>query len=213
MERIRAKLKSETGASITYGLLLFLVCAVLSSVILVAATAAAGRISNLAETDQRYYSVTSAAELVKKAIDGKEAKVITYKDGELQITIYKNGEVNSDKCNAILEDLVKQNLQNSGTGSLSLKVTPQNSATIDITIDEAWDANGMLNISVYNDSGKEKEGKFRLFLSFAADIKDGDNNPYPDESMMTEDEQTTDEDNIKSIKYYSWTLTGMATAG
>ena len=65
MNRVKRKLKNQTGASITFALLLFLVCAVLSSVIIVAATAASGRMSKIAETDQRYYAVTSAAELLK----------------------------------------------------------------------------------------------------------------------------------------------------
>ncbi len=63
--RILNKLRSQTGASISFALLLFLVCAVLCSVIITAATAASGRMSRIAETDQRYYAVTSAAELMK----------------------------------------------------------------------------------------------------------------------------------------------------
>ena len=73
--RISAKLKAQTGASITYALLLFLVCAVVSSVVLAAGTAAAGRMSKAVETDQRYYSVASTAELLLDLYDG--AKVIT----------------------------------------------------------------------------------------------------------------------------------------
>lgn len=66
--RIKDKLRSRMGASITFALLLFLVCTVLSSVIIVAATAASGRMSKIAETDQRYYAVTSAAVLLKDMI-------------------------------------------------------------------------------------------------------------------------------------------------
>lgn len=65
MQAIKKKLRSQRGASITFALLIFLVCAVLSSVIIVAASTAAGRMSKLAETDRRYYAVTSAAELMK----------------------------------------------------------------------------------------------------------------------------------------------------
>lgn len=72
---IRQKLRSQRGASISFALLLFLVCAVVGSVVLVAGTTAAGRISQVAEADQRYYSVTSAAELLRKEIEG--TKVIT----------------------------------------------------------------------------------------------------------------------------------------
>lgn len=67
--RILDKLRSRTGASISFALLLFLVCAVLCSVILTAATTASGRMSNMVETDQRYYAVTSAAELMKDVFE------------------------------------------------------------------------------------------------------------------------------------------------
>ena len=69
MNSVKRKLNSQAGASITYALLLFLVCAVLSSVIVVAATAASGRMSKIAESDQRYYAVTSAAEFLKDIIE------------------------------------------------------------------------------------------------------------------------------------------------
>ena len=71
MSRVEKKLKSERGASITFALLLFLVCAVVSSIVIVAATATSGRMSKLAENDQRYYAVTSAAEMLKKMLDGQ----------------------------------------------------------------------------------------------------------------------------------------------
>lgn len=75
MKQWKQKLRSRTGASITVALLLFLVCAVLSSVVLAAATSAAGRMSNMAETDQRYYAVTSAAGLLRDTLE-KESGVI-----------------------------------------------------------------------------------------------------------------------------------------
>lgn len=57
------KLHSSKGASLTFALLAFLVCAVISAVLLASASASAGRLSGLAEADQRYYAVTSAAQL------------------------------------------------------------------------------------------------------------------------------------------------------
>ncbi|MBR1561236.1 MAG: hypothetical protein IJ646_13460, partial [Clostridia bacterium] len=65
MRTVKNKLGSQAGASITFALLIFLVCAVVSSVVVVAATAAAGRMSQLPEMDQRYYAVTSAAGLLR----------------------------------------------------------------------------------------------------------------------------------------------------
>ena len=70
------KLRSQSGASISFALLLFLVCAVVCSIVLTAATASTGRLSNMAEVDQRYYCVTSACEWLKAAVDGTSASIV-----------------------------------------------------------------------------------------------------------------------------------------
>ena len=72
MKAIKNKLQSRRGASITFALLLFLVCAVISSVVIVAATAAAGRMSEQSDMDERYYAVSAVANKLIKEIDGKE---------------------------------------------------------------------------------------------------------------------------------------------
>ncbi len=69
---ISKKLRSSKGASLTFALLAFLVCAVISAVLLASASAASGRLSNLAESDQRYYAVTSAAQLFCDTLEGQE---------------------------------------------------------------------------------------------------------------------------------------------
>ena len=68
MQAIKKKLRSQRGASITFALLIFLVCAVVGSVVLAAGTAASGRLAELAEYEQRYHAVNSAAELLSKEI-------------------------------------------------------------------------------------------------------------------------------------------------
>lgn len=101
MSRIKNRLESRRGASITFALLLFLVCAVLSSVILVAATTAAGRIAGMVEADQRYYAVTSASELLKELISEKTVTVAevttasttnSYTDGSPSASVSNNDE-------------------------------------------------------------------------------------------------------------------------
>ena len=72
---IKKKIQSERGASITFALLLFLVCAVVGSAVLTAGTAAAGRLSQIAEMDQRYYSVNSAARLLISLVEGDKVNV------------------------------------------------------------------------------------------------------------------------------------------
>lgn len=77
------KLHSRKGASITFALLAFLVCAVISAVLLASASAAAGRASGLAEMDQRYYAVTSAVQLFCDAIS--EGKSYTLECTEVKV--------------------------------------------------------------------------------------------------------------------------------
>ena len=74
LHKLKQKLKSQTGASITFALLLFLVCAVVGSAVLVAGTAAAGRMSKVAEMDQRYYAVNSAARLLVDLMERDEIR-------------------------------------------------------------------------------------------------------------------------------------------
>ena len=76
MNMLRRKLTSQSGASITYALLLFLVCAVVGSVVLAAGTAAAGRMSKSVESDQRYYAVTSAARVLKDELNGNSNTIV-----------------------------------------------------------------------------------------------------------------------------------------
>lgn len=91
MNKAIHKLKySRTGASITFALLLFLVCAALCSVMLTAGSAAAGRMSRIAETDQRYYAVSSAAELLKDLVDQKTVSVVELEQTRYN-TVYTNG--------------------------------------------------------------------------------------------------------------------------
>ena len=51
-------------------LLLFLICAMTASIVLAAGTVGAGRASNLAESDQAYYSATSAVNLFRDQLAG-----------------------------------------------------------------------------------------------------------------------------------------------
>ena len=86
---IRMKLRSARGASITFALLLFLVCAVVGSVVLAAGTAASGRLSRLNEQDRRYYAVTSAAGLFRDALDGQSCTITCEENvGKTTTTVY-----------------------------------------------------------------------------------------------------------------------------
>ena len=79
-------LRSRTGASITFALLLFLACAVVGALVLTAGSAAAGRVSNLAQSDQRYYSVSSAAGLLAQELSGKTVKIVQEREVTTDVT-------------------------------------------------------------------------------------------------------------------------------
>lgn len=62
-ERTKHRFEDERGASLSMALLVFLVCAVVASIVLTATSAASGRLAQLRKTDKSYYNVTSAARL------------------------------------------------------------------------------------------------------------------------------------------------------
>lgn len=91
--KMYSKIRSNRGASLSFALLLFLVCTVVGSVVLAAGTASAGRMSKLGESDQSYYSVTSAAQFLAKELSDKEVKIVrTYEE-----TTETEYEISSDE--------------------------------------------------------------------------------------------------------------------
>lgn len=81
LNKIQKKMRSQTGASITFALLLFLVCAILSSVILVAGTTAAGRLSNMSNSEQNYFAVMSVAKTIKATMEKDSSTLVTIDEG------------------------------------------------------------------------------------------------------------------------------------
>ena len=73
--KINSVLRSQTGASMSFALLLFLICTVVGSLVITAGSTAAGRVSNLAQMDQRYYNVSSAAYLIASELNGESVKI------------------------------------------------------------------------------------------------------------------------------------------
>ena len=125
MNAMKNKIKSQRGASITFALLLFLVCAIISGIVVVAATAAAGRMSQRAEIDQRYYAVTSAAGLLRdnfndmlttvqyKIIDGSATNPEAIK--VVDTTTSQNKQLSDymilkDASEKMVEKIIKNNL-------------------------------------------------------------------------------------------------------
>lgn len=189
MQEIKKKLSSRRGASLTFALLMFLVCAVVGSVVLTAGTAAAGRMSQIAEMDQRYYSVNSAARLLIDLLENKEIRYEENKSEETpegdpedaadQYIYYINGTkynstntTESEKL-ALALDTAKRVLDmkenNSGTGveprKLSLDITtPIEGADLKVTIEEEIQSSGDLKCSVKNTN--TEKGQYIIDLYF-----------------------------------------------
>lgn len=75
------KLRSQVGASLIAALFLTLFCATVGAILLSAASANAGRISQRSQRDHDYYEVMSAAKLFADQIRGKSVKVILTRSG------------------------------------------------------------------------------------------------------------------------------------
>ena len=171
MRNVRRKLGSQAGASITFALLLFLVCAVISSVVIVAATAAGGRLSKLAEMDQRYYAVTSAAELLKHEIDGKTMIVTQSRDAEgnpVYTARYKDADADAED---ILADASARLVRgNTDAQTFALTATGIADAALNCTIAESIGADKLLTFDISNKDGTAGS-IYRLRLVFTPNIR------------------------------------------
>lgn len=197
MKAIQKKLHSERGASISFALLLFLVCTTVGSVILVAATSASGRLSRLAVSDRRYYSVTSAAGLLKEKYDGASAVIVektssrstqTYTMGgtaagapvvtseEPVVTV--NGEEEASSRNSLMTDAAWRLVRGSAGDFpfrkiLTLAPRDQSSEErkgLSVQVEEYLTGDGHLELRI--SSGAENSAAaetYRLCLSFEAE--------------------------------------------
>lgn len=76
--RVVSTLESERGASFILALLLILVCVALTSAVLAAVSASTGRFANQSEVDQRYYAVTSAAQLFRDSLGNDDELTVVF---------------------------------------------------------------------------------------------------------------------------------------
>lgn len=185
MNALKNKLTSQSGASITYALLLFLVCAVVSSVVLAAGTAASGRISKSAESDQRYFSVTSAAKLFKEMIDGKSVKVVnqtvtqtvTNSEGTSTPDGYPRVDNSENDCSIVTEAATYLANIKTAPSSVSRTITLNISGQDDLTTytQETLDpTTGRITLVVSNKnlSGSDKSDVYSITLIFDPEIKE-----------------------------------------
>ena len=177
MQTIRNKLKTQKGASITFALLLFLVCAVISSVVIVAATTAAGRMSQLPQMDQRYYAVTSAANLLKSEIDGKTVVVERTKSGEsISYTAkYKTDDVT---VKTILKDASESLVKRLDEKTTPSPTLPDRTFVLKVDDTESCDiketvqSNGLLEFEINNKVTIPASNVYTLLIVFAPNIRE-----------------------------------------
>ena len=194
MNSVKRKLKNQTGASITWALLLFLVCAVIGSVVLTAGTAAAGRMSQQAVSDQRYYCVTSAVQLLIDKIDGETVTAVQQK--EKNETDWPAPTLSGSDI-VLLQEAAKALLV---SGSPSTAISPKqltltatdntNSATASITLKTGTD--GSLTFTVKNVSDKPAD-TYTLNAVFTVDQSQREDKRayYDGETEKTELTKTT----------------------
>lgn len=175
MKKARAKLRSQRGASITFALLLFLVCAVVSSVVVVAGSAVGGRMSQLAASDQRYYAVTSAAELLRSTFDGQAVKVTVQKDlAEDAVGKYASDKDDEDKILAHASKLLVQ-LREGETGSVTREFTLSASDEHDgltCAVSETIGRNGQLMFQITSGNIQNAASAYTLRVMFSSDVRE-----------------------------------------
>ena len=102
---ILSKLRSRRGTSLIVALFLLIVCSTVGSIILTAATANVGRISERAEYDRKYYKVISAARLfADKIAESDIALTIKLHDDEATIE-------SSDKAVSALSNFLQRDVR------------------------------------------------------------------------------------------------------
>ena len=166
MSAIQNKLKSRRGASITFALLLFLVCAVASSIVIVAATASAGRVSGVKETDQRYYAAIGAAETLKDIFDGKQVNVTYTTGGTATVTTAGSQKILSDYSGYLLTKTMPY------TPGNRIEIKNDNAKDYTCTVTPKLDG-GLLTFTISVEGGTKNinTGTYTMQIVFASNVK------------------------------------------
>ena len=208
MNRLKEKLNSERGASITWALLIFLVCAVVGSAVLVAGTAAAGRMSRLAENDQRYYAVNSAARLLIELIDDQTVTIVREKDGKgFKYTDGDTGDEISSKSlftSIPLEAAFYLTEKNTSRPKYSIALSAGSIDALDVTVNES--------LTVVNEEGKPHDDGSMVLLVSKNDA--GTTNMYSLRISFNVDKHGPEPDEEeREIYQYTWHIRDIGVVG
>ncbi len=215
MNRIKNKLNNRKGASITWALLIFLVCAVVGSAVLVAGTAAAGRMSKLAENDQRYYAVTSAAGLLRDALSPTftvKRSVTKAEDGSAKYEIKYNPDGSDATTDKLQKALVQKLMEWPETGTTDEAVFKKDSIAAnslteidDITLTSTPSdvSNALANVNCRLTIGTDGS-ILAVIKKNSSDMPDG-KSEFEIQMLFEMNRTITDIDGVKTDTF-SWTL-------
>ena len=218
---MKRKMNSERGASITFALLIFLVCAIVSSAVIVAGTTAAGRMSQRADTDRRYYAVSSAMELLLEDFNDKTVTLECKKtvdatsiaDSAVIITKVSDKDGTELTGQPLLLDVSKvlvmkringteDSLTPDGTYELTTSLSDPNTA-LNCTIKEYVRKDGVLILEVSNTiPAGSNTPVYTLQATFTANISESKSN-----YTQVEGGTTTAMEDIKTV--LKWSLNGI----
>ena len=181
MNAMKNKIKSQKGASITFALLLFLVCAIISSIVIVAATAVGGRASQMAQLDQRYYSVNSAAELLRDVLEQQTVVVTAGTKTVTTVDQDENPVQKKDSDNKPMQDTDGKPIYDQSEEALDKVVT--------VNDEETTDTESLITAAALLFSGTEEKtlGSLSLKATLSGAAKEADSlsvtiTPTPDKT-------------------------------
>lgn len=113
MSGVQRKIEDKSGASLSVALLFFLVCAIVGSILIAAASVAMGRMKNIDQGEQDRYAIDSAMNLLAAKMEGGEvyyeaamtSPIYVQRDDAFQSEAFSNSSIGSWR----LSDLYKIN--------------------------------------------------------------------------------------------------------
>ena len=136
MNRIKAKLASQSGASAVLALLFFLTCMMVGSVVLTATSANVGRLAATRQTQQDYFAVSSAARLFQEELEGMTLTGGTVSDGNL-----------APMLRHCIDGISRNSAPNATvSGSMTVEAAGMDTVTADYTMDASYDLTITLSV-------------------------------------------------------------------
>lgn len=134
MKTINKKLNSQSGVTILFAMLLFLVATVVSLVIIVAATSSVNRESSFKESVQRNIELDSAVLMVKNFIDNKNEYIFVGEEGNYDYQ-FVGTENELEKVIIEISKRVINNAQTKNIGSFTISGDNLSNIDCDYKID------------------------------------------------------------------------------